>query len=101
MITIQQQLAILQKALATLKAGNAEGICGALRKASIGILPGAFPMIPLNKLIPLFTRTNAEQFHADTRMLFWWPIGKNKDRIEFLNWVIKQLENENKIIKES
>lgn len=93
-ITIQQQIEILQKALTTLKARNAEGICEAIRKASIDILPESFPIIPLCKLIPLFTHTNAEQFHANTGMLFWWPIGKNEDRIKFLNWMIKQLEKD-------
>ena len=93
-ITTQQQIEILQKALTTLKARNAEGICEAIRKASIDILPESFPRIPLYKLIPLFTRANAEHFHANIAMLFWWPIGKNKYRIEFLNWMIKQLEKD-------
>ena len=93
-LTTQQQIQILKLALEYIKCGDECALCVAIRHASIKIMPDSFPIIPLYKLIPLFTHTNAEQFHANTGMLFWWPIGKNEDRIKFLNWIITQLEKD-------
>lgn len=92
MITIEQQIAILELAMKMIKNGSSPGLCNAIRSASIDILPESTPIVPLYKLIPLFTSRNAENFKANITKLYWWD--ENKYRIQYLEWMISELKKQ-------
>jgi hypothetical protein len=46
-------------------------------------------------LFPLFTRENAKPFGASDTGTYWWPLGIwNTGRMDFLNWLIEQYQND-------
>lgn len=50
----------------------------------------------IEKLIPLFTRENARNsvgIDSECMTGYWWFIKNRQKRIEFLDWMVSQLEN--------
>ena len=89
-LTIEQRIFVLEEAKILIEKRQEYCLCSAMIHTLKLHFPEKFYNSSIVGMEPLFLRENALQFGAKKGKAyeFWWYIGVNAGRIQFLNWMI-------------
>ena len=92
-LTIEQRIFVLEEAKILIEKRVAYCLCSAMINTLKLHFPEEFYISSIVEMEPLFLRENALQFGAKKGKAyeFWWPIGVNAGRIQFIDWMIGEL----------